>query len=690
MSDLVKVATAPGGLGLIRMTRPPVNALGQALRTAICDAHAALLADPEIKAIVITGTGRFFSAGADITEFDGKRRHPYLTELIAALEAGPKPAFALVNGLAYGGGLELALGCDHICVLPDARLALPEITLGNIPGAGGTQKLPRLIGGAEALKMILSGKPVDAATALRLGLASWQAETEAKALEVIAAQVSAGLPRRRPRDLSPRGAPEELKAVAAPFLRRARGAPAPGKALEGVRMAYDTPIDDALVWEQETFAALNVSPESRAMRYLFHAERAARKLDDLPAETRPRPVTAVGVVGAGTMGVGIALSCAAAGLQVTLLDQDAARLDKAVTQIRAICEAEADRGRITPDIAQARVARIIPAQDFANLATADLVIEAVFEAMDVKHEVFSKLDAVCKPGAVLATNTSTLDVNLIADATSRPADVIGLHFFSPAHVMTLLEVVNADRTAPEVLATAMDFAAKLGKVAAIVGVCDGFAGNRMFMNFNREAQILVEEGASPAQVDRVLQGWGLAMGPLAVMDLAGLDVGYRIRIARAPTRNPADPYPFTTADRLVEAGRLGQKSGLGWYRYSEGSRSPEPDPTVDALINAVAAEKGISRRAVSDKEILERCLLQLVNTGFQLLGEGIVRRASDLDVILVNGYGFPRSKGGPMHYARETGLGDIAGRIAQFNKEFGAHWRPAAQLLTEAEGKSGA
>lgn len=689
MSELVKVATAPGGLGLIRMTRPPVNALGQALRTAMFDAHAAHLADPGIKAIVITGTGRFFSAGADITEFDGKRRHPYLTELIAALEAGPKPAFALVNGLAYGGGLELALGCDHICVLPDARLALPEITLGNIPGAGGTQKLPRLIGGAEALRMILSGKPVDAATALRLGLASWQAETEAKALEMIAAQISAGLPRRRPRDQSPSGAPEELKEVAAPFLRRARGAPAPEKALDAVRMAYDTPIDDALVWEQKTFAALNVSPESQAMRYLFHAERTARKLDDLPAKTRPRPVASVGVVGAGTMGVGIALCCAAAGLKVTLLDQDAARLAQAVIQIRSTCQAEAARGRISPDIAQARIARIIPAQDFATLATADLVIEAVFEAMDVKHEVFSKLDAVCKSGAVLATNTSTLDVNVIADATSRPADVIGLHFFSPAHVMKLLEVVNADRTSPEVLATAMDFAVKLGKVAAVVGVCDGFAGNRMFMNFNREAQILVEEGALPEQVDRVLQDWGLAMGPLAVMDLAGLDVGYRIREARAPTRDPNDSYPFTTADRLVEAGRLGQKSRLGWYRYPEGSRTPEPDPIVTALIETVAAEKGITRRIVTDYEILERCLLQLVSTGFHLLDEGIVRRASDLDVILVNGYGFPRSKGGPMHLARQTGLISVAEKITRFHCKYGVHWCPAPLMLREAARQAG-
>jgi 3-hydroxyacyl-CoA dehydrogenase len=448
-------------------------------------------------------------------------------------------------------------------------------------------------------------------------------------------------------------------------------------------MAYDTPIDDALNWEQKTFVALNASPESRAMRYLFHAERAARKLDDLPVKTRPRPVVSVGVVGAGTMGVGIALCCTAAGLQVTLLDQDAARLAQAVTQIRSICQAEAARGRISPKTAQARIARINPAQDFATLTTADLVIEAVFEAMEVKHEVFSKLDVVCKPGAVLATNTSTLDVNLISDATSRPADVVGLHFFSPANVMKLLEVVNADRTSPEVLATAMDFAMKIGKVAAVVGVCDGFAGNRMFMNFNREAQILIEEGASPQQVDRVLQDWGLAMGPLAVMDLAGLDVGYRIRKGRAPIRNPVDPYPFTTADRLVEAGRLGQKSELGWYQYSEGSRTPEPDPTVDAVIKVVAAEKGIARRTVTDGEILERCLLQLVNTGFKLLGEGIVRQESDLDVILVNGYGFPRSKGGPMHYARETGLMHIAGRIAQFHSDFGEYWRPAPRLLKE-------
>lgn len=651
MSDLVEVSTAPGGLGLIRMTRPPVNALGQSLRAAILEAHATFLADAAILAIVITGSGRFFSAGADITEFDIGRRHPYLTELIAALETAKKPCFALVNGLAYGGGLELGLGCDHICVLPDARLALPEITLGNIPGAGGTQKLPRLIGGAAALEMILSGKPVDAATALELGLASWHAETEAEALKLIADKLAAGLPRRRIRDLIAKGHPDDLDSIAAPHLRRARGAPAQPKALEAVRKSYDTPIGSALVWEQETFAMLNVSKESRALRYLFHAERAARKLDTQPEGTHARQVKSVGVIGSGTMGTGIALCCAAAGLPVVIIEQDAARLEQGLKRIRDVCSAEAARGRISPEAALARTALVSGGLELEMLADADLVIEAVFEAMPIKTQVFTRLDEVCKPGAVLATNTSTLDVNIIANATRRPESVIGLHFFSPAHVMKLLEVVNADQTAPDVLATAMDFAARLGKVAVVVGVCDGFAGNRMFMNFNREAQTLVEQGAAPDQVDRALQDWGLAMGPFAVMDLAGLDVGYSIRQARAPARDPAGPYPYTIADRLVESGRLGQKTGRGWYRYPDGPRSREPDPEVSALIEKVAEEKGIVRQSVTDDEILERCMLQLVNTGFRLLEEGIVQRASDLDVILVNGYGFPRSKGGPMHQA---------------------------------------
>ncbi|RYH12295.1 3-hydroxyacyl-CoA dehydrogenase NAD-binding domain-containing protein [Tropicimonas sp. IMCC6043] len=685
MTDLVETETR-GSLGLIRLNRPPVNALGQALREAVLGAYHAFEGDPAIRAIVLTGSGRFFSAGADITEFEGGRRHPYLTELIAGLEAGTKPVAVIANGIAYGGGFELILGCDYLYVLPQARLAFPEIKLGNIPGAGGTQKLPRLIGGPRALDLILTGRPITAEEALELGIATHLAPDFEAAIAHIAGKVAAGLPRRRVRDLSVPGEVAELEQAAEPYLRKSRGALATAKGVEGVRMAYSTPIDEGLAWEQETFAALNASPESKAQRHVFFAEREARKVRGLPADTPKRPIAKAGVVGAGTMGAGIAMCFANAGIPVTIVEQNRERLDKGLAGMRRTWESAVERGRISAEEAAARLARLTGAVDLASLSDADIVVEAVFEAMDVKRQVFAALDGVCKPGAILATNTSTLDVNRIAEATSRPEDVIGLHFFSPAHVMKLLEVVRADRTAPEVIATGMDLGQKLGKVPVLVGVCDGFAGNRMFINFNREAQLLIETGALPWQVDRVLTDWGLAMGPLAVMDLAGLDIGYAIRKERAATRKPTDPYPFTAADRLAEAGRLGQKTGRGWYLYPDGARRGVPDPEVEALIEQVSEEKGIVRRPVSDEEILHRCLWQLVNTGCQILEEGIAQRASDLDVIFVNGYGFPRTRGGPMFFAEQTGLAKVAADVARYHAEIGDHWRPS-DLLLGAAGK---
>ncbi|WP_116134234.1 3-hydroxyacyl-CoA dehydrogenase NAD-binding domain-containing protein [Tropicimonas sp. IMCC34043] len=683
MTELVATEIR-GKIGIIRLNRPPVNALGQALRSAVAEAHLRLDADPAVAAILLTGTGRFFSAGADITEFSGGRRHPYLTELIAQLENGTSSVIAVANGMAFGGGFELILGCDYLYVLPEATLAFPEIKLGNIPGAGGTQKLPRLIGGPRALGLILSGDPITAQEAVSLGIADRLVADLDAAVAFATDAVAAGLPRRRIRDRNVPGHPDELAAAAAPFLRRARGALATAKGIEGVRMAYDTPIDEGLLWEQQTFAALNASPESKAQRHIFFAERAARKIADLPADTPKRRLATAGVVGAGTMGAGIAMCMANAGIPVILVEQDQGRLDTGLARIRRTYEEALGKGRISSAEAEARLGRISGSVDMQALADADLVVEAVFEAMEVKRAVFTRLDAICKPGAILATNTSTLDVNEIAAATGRPQDVIGLHFFSPAHVMKLLEVVRAETTAPEVIATAMDLGQRIGKIPVLVGVCDGFAGNRMFINFNREAQILIENGALPWQIDRVLTDWGLAMGPLSVMDLAGLDIGYAIRKERAARRKPSDPYPFTTADRLAEAGRLGQKTGRGWYLYPENARRGLPDPEVEALIEAVSREKGITRRPVSDEEILHRCLWQLVNTGCQILEEGIAQRASDLDVIFVNGYGFPRPRGGPMFFAELTGFDRVAAEVERFAAEVGDHWRPSALLLEAA------
>lgn len=684
MSHVIETETR-GAVGLIRMTRPPVNALGHELRAGISRAHRRFEADPAIAATALTGTGRFFSAGADITEFDSDRQPPLLTDLIAQLEDGAKPVIAIVNGTAYGGGFELALGCDYIYLLPGAKLAFPEIKLGNIPGAGGTQKLPRLIGGPRALEMILSGAPLSAAEAQDIDIPEALAADEDAALDLIARAVEKGLPRRRVRDLSVTGSPDALDAVAAPHLRRARGAPAAAKAVEAVRMAFTAAIDDGLAWERETFAALNASPEAQAQRHVFFAEREARKVADVPPDTPRRAIRAAGVIGAGTMGACIAMCFADAGLPVTLTEQAQDRLDHGLAHIRRTYETARDKGRITAQEAEARIALINGAIDLAALAEADVVVEAVFEAMEVKREVFGKLDAICKPGAILATNTSTLDVNEIAAATARPQDVIGLHFFSPAHIMKLLEVVRAEKTGKDVIATAMNLGQALGKIPVLVGVCDGFAGNRMFINFNREAQMLIEEGALPWQIDGVLTDWGLAMGPLSVMDLAGLDVGYRIRQARGPQ----SPYPFTTADRLAEAGRLGQKAGRGWYLYPEGARRGLPDPEVEALIEQVSREKGITRRPVSDEEILYRGLWQLVNTGYQIVEEGIAQRASDLDVIFVNGYGFPKTRGGPMFYARQVGLERVAADVTRYHAEIGPHWKPSQLLLDLAKSGGG-
>ena len=667
-------------LGIIRLRHAPVNALGYAVRHAISQAHHAFEADPAVKATILTGTDKFFSAGADIKEFDRGRKKPYLTDLIAQFEQGSKPVVVIINGIAYGGGFELSLGCDDIYLLAGAKLAFPEITLGNIPGAGGTQRLPRLIGGPKALEMILTGTPINADEAVALGIAKIIATDEADALARITDAVNAGFPRRRIRDLPVPGSADELEAAAAPHLRKSGKILAVQKAVEAVQMSYATPIDAALNWERETFQTLNNSSQAQAQRHIFFAENAAKKLNDIPANTRLRPIKSAGIIGAGTMGIGIAICFADAGFPVCLIEPEQDSLDLGLVRIRQHYEKMQGKGRLSAQMAQERLQRVTGSVDMEAVASADIIVEAVFEAMDVKRDVFTKLDRICKPGAILATNTSTLDINIIAEATERPQDVIGLHFFSPAPIMKLLEVVHAQNTGQDVRATAMTLARQIGKIPVSVGVCDGFAGNRMFINFNREAQILIEEGALPWQIDKVFTDWGLAMGPLSVMDLAGLDVGYRIRQARGEQT----PYPFTTADRLAERGRYGQKTGRGWYLYPDGARSGVPDPEVEKLIKQVSREKGITRRAVSETEILHRCLWQLVNTGYQIVEERIVQRTSDLDVIFVNGYGWSRSLGGPMFYAQQTGLARVAADITRYYEQIGPHWQPSALLLKEA------
>lgn len=697
MTDPIRSETR-GALGVIHMQAGPVNALGHGLRVAIGAAHAAFCADPAIRAIALAGQPRFFSAGADIREFDSGRKAPLLTDLIAQIETADKPTLALVGGVCFGGGFELALACDRRLAMDGARFAFPEIRLGNIPGAGGTQKLPRLVGGPAALDIITTAREIGAAEAVGLGLCEGVFPDTQSAMRRAEELALRGLDRVSLSLVQVPGDPSDLDAPAAAALRKARGAQAVASVVEGLRNAHAMPLSEGLAWERETFAALNASAEAKAQRHVFFAERAARKLPDLPSGTAERRIAQAAVIGAGTMGAGIAMCFAEAGLPVVLIDTDAAQLGAACERIADLWGRARDKGRISADAVAARLALLTTARDLKAAAGADIVVEAVFEALALKQEIFAALDCICKPGAVLATNTSTLDVDRIAAATARPADVIGLHFFSPANVMSLLEVVRGAASAPDVIATAMGLAQRLGKQPVLVGVCDGFVGNRMFINFNREAQLLVEQGATPEQVDRVLTGFGLAMGPFAVMDLAGLDVGYRIRQARAEVSGRPALYPFTAADRLAEMGRLGQKTGAGWYSYADGSRKGRPDPQVAEVIAQVAREKGQERRSLPDAEIRRRCLWQLVNTGARILQEGIARSPGDIDVIFVHGYGFPRLAGGPMFHAETVGLGRVLADIKEFHAAFGDHWAPAPLLeravaeglcLSAAAGRAG-
>jgi len=661
-------------VAVIVLDNPPVNGLGHALRAAVVDGLARAVEDPEVAAVVIVGAGRAFSGGADIKEFDTPRAgaEPNLPSVIRAIEASPKPVIAALNGLAMGGGLELALACHYRVAAPGVPVALPEVKLGLLPGAGGTQRLPRLVGLETALEMIVGGGPLPVEKAR--GLVD---EIIAGDFREGAVGFAAAVADRRPLPLVRRLPVEPADLATA---RAAARGLAPRACVDALEAAVTRTFDEGLAVERELFVKLVQSPESRALRHAFFAARAAAKIADVPEDTPVRAIRSAAVIGAGTMGGGIAMSLANAGIPVTVLEMSQAALDKGTATMRKSWEASARKGKLTGAQVESRLALVRPTLDYGDVAEVDLVIEAVFEDLGIKEQVFRNLDEVMRPGAILATNTSTLDVNRIAGFTRRPADVVGLHFFSPAHVMKLLEVVRGERTGKDVLATAMALARRIEKTAVVSGVCDGFIGNRMLAPYLGQCMRMLEEGASPEQVDRALEEFGMAMGPFRVADLAGNDIGWSIR-KRRRAENPDLEYPGV-ADRICELGRFGQKTGAGWYRYEPGGREAIADPAVAEILAAHRKELGRAPRAISAEEIVERAILALVNEGAMILDEGIAQRASDIDLVYLTGYGFPAERGGPMYYAGELGLDAVVRAMERYAQ------RPAPLLARlAAEGK---
>ena len=672
------------GVLVLELDNPPVNALGVEVLRALDASIRSGNSDAGVAAFVIAGAGGTFSGGADIRRF-GKpwpADSPDLRAVIAAIEASPKPFVAAIDGVAFGGGFEVALACDARYVTSKARFALPEINLGLLPGAGGTQRLPRSIGAAAALDMMLGGAPIDAARAVELDLAEL-ARGDVVEIACAAARRVASGPRRHISEGSvAAGAAESIAAARAAQAPDDRGGLAARRLIDCVEDATRLPFAEGLALERNRFEELRASEQSHARIAVFFAEREAAKIPDLPAGTRPQAIASACVIGAGTMGSGIAMAFANAGIAVTIVDTSPEGLERCHTTIAGNYAATVRKGKLAEGESQARQARIAFETRLDRAApSADAVIEAVFEELDIKRDVFAQLDRLCKPGALLATNTSTLDIDAIASATTRPQDVIGLHFFSPANVMRLLEIVRGSATSPEALATSLALAKCIKKVGVVARTCDGFIGNRMLAGYGREAYYLIEEGALPQDVDRVMKAFGFAMGPFAVGDLAGLDVGWRIRKRRRSEHADAPQRDYGLADRLCELGRFGQKTGAGIYRYAPGSRTPQADPDVEALLRAESARLGIARRTISDDEILLRCLLPLVNEGAKILADGTAIRASDIDLVWIYGYGFPAFRGGPMRWADVTGLGRVVEELRRFEGQHGEQWRPAPLLV---------
>lgn len=674
------------GVAIISVDNPPVNALSQAVREGLERSFDEAATDDTVNAIVLICAGRTFIAGADIREFGRPIVPPHLPDVIAQIEASDKPVVAAMHGTALGGGLEVALGCHYRIAARSAAVGLPEVNLGLLPGASGTQRLPRLIGVERALDMMLSGKPVKAPAALDYGLIDQVCEDDNlldSAIEFAVSKVADGP--RRIRAMTVPGVDgghfdKTRKAIA----RKTRGLISPEKIIQCVEVSTRVDFDEGCRFERESFLECKNSTQSDGLRHAFFAERAVSKVPGIDKDTTVRDISSVAVLGAGTMGAGIAYNCLTSGYNVHLLDNDDAGLERGTTTIRKLFEGGVARGKISEARMAEGIDRLNTTTDYAGVANADIVIEAVFENLAIKKQVFEKLDSVCKDGAILATNTSTLDVDAIAGATRRPHDVIGLHFFSPAHIMRLLEIVRGAETSGEVIATSLALAKRLRKIGVVVGNCFGFVGNRMLYSYGRENQFLLLEGAAPEQIDRALYDWGMAMGPNAVGDLAGLDVGYKVRQER--TDLPDDPRFYRVADLLVEQGRFGQKTGKGMYLYAEESRSPTPDPEVQTLINRESERLGIERREIEPQEIIERCIYGLIGEGARILEDGIAARSSDIDVIWTNGYGFPRHRGGPMHYADTIGLAAVYEKICEFRDRFGAEfWEPPALLKDLAD-----
>ena len=683
---------ATGGIAVVTLDNPPVNSLGFELRGALVEALERANADANIGAIVIIGSGAGFSGGADIREFGTPKvaAYPNLRTVIREIEDSAKPVIAAIGGVCMGGGLELALACHYRVGIAGARLALPEVKLGLLPGAGGTQRLPRLLGAETALNMIVSGAtiPSEKFRDTRLFDAFGEGDLLQNALTFARRAVAEGLGLRRVRDLrldmpNAEGyfqfARNTIKTVAGPY-------PAPLACVEAVAAAVERPFDAGLERERDLFTTLMLSPQSAALRHVFQAERAASRILDVPDDTPIRPLRKIGVIGAGTMGGGITMSLINAGLPVVLLETTQDALDRGLANIRRNYQGALRKGTLSETSLTQRLALITPTLDYALLHDVDLSIEAVFESMDVKRQVFETLDGVVRQGAILASNTSALNLDHIATFTRRPADVIGLHFFSPANIMRLLEVVRGARTAKDVLATAMRLAKTMGKIAVVSGVCDGFIGNRMLARYGAAAHDLLMAGALPQQIDAALQDFGMAMGPFRVGDLAGLDIGWARRKRRA-AEFPGRDFS-NVADLLCESGRFGQKTGAGWYRYEPTSRQPIPDAKVTAIIEQYRGQKGITPRQVSPHEIVERCIYALINEGARIIEEGIAQRASDIDLVYLNGYGFPAYRGGPMFFADQTGLHHIVRALKRIAAEPGSDsgvWTPAPLLTRLAE-----
>ena len=690
MSDTVSFSKQ-GAIGLIKINNPPVNALNQSVRAGLKECVEQGLCDDSVKAMVLICEGRTFIAGADITEFAKGMGEPGLVPVIGNMETASKPIVAAIHGTALGGGLEVALGCHYRVALASAKVGLPEVHLGLLPGAGGTQRLPRLVGAQAALELIVGGGHVPAAKALELGIVDEIVEGDLEAAGIAYAEklLADGTGPRAIRDITPEAAgPEVFDNFEKSIARKQRGFLAPFHIIKSIRAAFELPFDDGMAREEALFMELMKSSESASQRHIFFAEREVAKVPGLARDTVKREINCGAVVGAGTMGGGIAMNFANAGIPVKLLEMKQDFLDKGMALIRKNYENTAKKGRISMADVEKRMALIEPTLSYDDIKDVDIVIEAVFENMDVKKEVFKKLDSVCRPGAILATNTSTLDVDEIAGVTGRPQDVIGMHFFSPANVMRLLENVRGELTADDVIATVMSFSKRIGKIGAMVGVCDGFVGNRMLHQRTRESAYLVEEGASPEQVDKVLFDFGFPMGAFTMADMAGLDVGYKVREERRKA-GKVEKRDSVWIDKIVEMGRHGQKTNAGVYKYEDG-RTPIPDPIVKALIAECAKEAGIEQRDISDQEILERCLYPMINEGAKILEEGIAARPLDIDIIWINGYGFPGYKGGPMFWADQIGLQNIVDAYAKYAKQFGDHyWQPApllAKLAKEGKG----